>query len=97
MAVRSIVCAAAAMAAFGAAPVLAEDADYYRGGWRTDGGEPHVGSLVVDQVQERRNRPLVLDLAHCASGLFAVLRLRCVGGVFQGRKPANIRAPSHPS
>jgi len=26
----------------------AQDADYYRGGWRTDGGEPHVYQFVID-------------------------------------------------
>ncbi len=27
---------------------MAEDADWYRGGWRTDGGEPHVYQFVIE-------------------------------------------------
>ncbi len=43
---------ALAFAAAGATLVLAsgasaEDADWYRGGWRTDGGEPHVYQFVI--------------------------------------------------
>jgi hypothetical protein len=31
-----------------AAPASAEDADWYRGGWRTDGGAPHVYQFVIE-------------------------------------------------
>ena len=35
-------------AVLAASPAFAEDADWYRGGWRTDGGEPHVYQFVID-------------------------------------------------
>lgn len=34
-------------AGLAAAPVAAENADWYRGGWRTDGGAPHVYQFVI--------------------------------------------------
>jgi hypothetical protein len=42
---RSIAFIAALLAA---SPVLAEDANWYRGGWRTDGGELHVYQFVIE-------------------------------------------------
>ena len=42
---RSIAFIAATLAA---CPASAEDADWYRGGWRTDGGEPHVYQFVIE-------------------------------------------------
>lgn len=63
MAVRSIMCVAATMAAFGAVPALAEGADYYRGGWRTDGGEPHVYQFVI-----RGEQVTGVYCTHCADG-----------------------------
>ena len=45
MIVRALAFAAAVGVASSAA---AEDADWYRGGWRTDGGEPHVYEFVID-------------------------------------------------
>jgi len=38
----------ATAAALCAGPALAEDADWYRGGWRTDGGDPHVYQFVIE-------------------------------------------------
>ena len=42
---RSIAFIAAVLAG---SPASAEDADWYRGGWRTDGGEPHVYQFVIE-------------------------------------------------
>lgn len=41
----------ALIAAFAASPAFAEGADWYRGGWRTDGGEPHVYQFVIRDSQ----------------------------------------------
>jgi len=49
--------------ALAAAPALAEDADYYRGGWRTDGGEPHVYQFVIEGT-----RVSGYYCTHCADG-----------------------------
>ena len=35
-------------AVFTASPASAEDADWYRDGWRTDGGEPHVYQFMIE-------------------------------------------------
>jgi len=35
------------LAAMLAAPAMAEDADFYRGGWRTNGGEPQTYEFVI--------------------------------------------------
>jgi hypothetical protein len=43
--VRSMALIAAVLAA---SPANADDADWYRGGWRTDGGEPHVYQFVIE-------------------------------------------------
>ncbi|HYD23671.1 MAG TPA: hypothetical protein VEB68_02665 [Croceibacterium sp.] len=54
MARRSIALAAVACAALAApAAASAEGADWYRGGWRTDGGEPHVYQFVIDGARVR--------------------------------------------
>jgi hypothetical protein len=42
----SLLATAAMLATASAA--AAEDADYYRGGWRTDGGDPHVYQFVIE-------------------------------------------------
>jgi hypothetical protein len=48
MASRTIVRLVAAGAALGlASAAQAEGADYYRGGWRTDAGDPHVYQFVI--------------------------------------------------
>ena len=45
------------------APALAEDADWYRGGWRTDGGEPRVYQFVIEGERVRG-----YTCTHCADG-----------------------------
>lgn len=45
------------------ASVLAQDADYYRGGWRTDGGDPHVYQFVI-----RGAEVTGYYCTHCADG-----------------------------
>ena len=45
---RSITLAVAGTALATASAASAEDADWYRGGWRTDGGEAHVYEFVID-------------------------------------------------
>ena len=47
MVIRSIAFAAAAFALGSASAASAESADYYRGGWRTDGGDPRVYEFVI--------------------------------------------------
>ena len=47
MTYRAIAGLMAAGAAFAAVPAAAEDADWYRGGWRTDEGAPHVYQFVI--------------------------------------------------
>jgi hypothetical protein len=41
----------------------AEDADWYRGGWRTDAGDPHVYQFVIDG-----SRVSGVYCTHCADG-----------------------------
>src|SRR5688572_8143710 len=41
----------------------AEDADYYRGGWRTDAGDPHVYQFVI-----RGDAVTGVYCTHCADG-----------------------------
>jgi hypothetical protein len=60
---RTIVSLAAVGAALAAVPALAEDADYYRGGWRTDAGEPNVYEFVI-----RGERVTGFHCTHCADG-----------------------------
>lgn len=40
--------AALVAAVLAASPASAEDADWYRGGWRTEAGEPHVYQFVIE-------------------------------------------------
>ncbi|MBT2189126.1 hypothetical protein [Sphingobium nicotianae] len=64
MLIRSIALVTAALAAFAAtAGAHAEGADYYRGGWRTDAGEPHVYQFVI-----RGNRVSGVYCTQCADG-----------------------------
>src|SRR5690606_30105899 len=44
---RALAATVAAGVALAAAPAFAEEADWYRGGWRTDAGEPHVYQFVI--------------------------------------------------
>ena len=60
----SIFRAAFAAAAFlAASPAFAEDADWYRGGWRTEAGGPHVYQFVI-----RGNQVTGYYCTHCADG-----------------------------
>ena len=45
---RALAIAAAGWTLALASGAAAEGADWYRGGWRTDGGEPHVYQFVID-------------------------------------------------
>ena len=63
MASRIFLAAAAATGLAIAAPTSAEDADWYRGGWRTDAGEPHVYQFVI-----RGDRVTGYHCTHCADG-----------------------------
>src|SRR5690606_3005630 len=47
MTLRMLKMLAALLAGASAVAASAEDADWYRGGWRTDGGEPHVYQFVI--------------------------------------------------
>ena len=60
---RTIARAAAIVSAVAAVPAFAEDADWYRGGWRTDGGEPHVYQFVI-----RGEKVTGYYCTHCADG-----------------------------
>ena len=60
---RSLPIAFAAAAFVAATPASAEDADWYRGGWRTDGGEPHVYQFVIEG-----ERVSGYYCTHCADG-----------------------------
>ncbi|MBN9506008.1 MAG: hypothetical protein J0I69_08270 [Altererythrobacter sp.] len=55
--------ALAAGAVLLACPASAEDADHYRGGWRTDAGDPHVYQFVI-----RGDRVRGVYCTHCADG-----------------------------
>jgi len=49
MIIRAIIATAVAGAGLAVTPVAAaKDADWYRGGWRTDGGEPQVYQFVIE-------------------------------------------------
>ena len=50
-------------AALCAAPAAAEDADWYRGGWRTEAGDPHVYQFVIEG-----DRVTGYYCTHCADG-----------------------------
>src|SRR5690606_19264708 len=58
-----ILAMAAALGLAVSAPVSAEDADWYRGGWRTDAGEPRVYQFVI-----RGDRVTGYHCTHCADG-----------------------------
>ena len=51
MSLRPVALAAAGLALAAAAPAFAQDADWYRGGWRTDGAEPHVYQFVIEGAE----------------------------------------------
>jgi hypothetical protein len=55
--------AVVAAAGLPAAPISAEDADWYRGGWRTDAGEPRVYQFVI-----RGDAVTGYTCTHCADG-----------------------------
>lgn len=63
MKLRAFAFAAAAWAAGAAGPVLAETADYYRGGWRTDASDPDVYEFVI-----RGDRVTGVFCTQCADG-----------------------------
>ena len=63
MSIRSIAALAAAGVILVAWPACAEDADWYRGGWRTDAGDPHVYQFVI-----RGERVSGIYCTHCADG-----------------------------
>jgi len=46
--VRGLCSIAFVAAMLAASPASAESADWYRGGWRTEGGEPHVYQFVIE-------------------------------------------------
>lgn len=61
---RWIAAMAVAGASLAAAPgAFAEDADYYRGGWRTDSGDPHVYQFVI-----KGERVTGIYCTYCADG-----------------------------
>jgi hypothetical protein len=53
----------AALTVCAASAASAQDADYYRGGWRTSGGEPHVYQFVI-----RGSAVTGVYCTHCADG-----------------------------
>ena len=57
----AVMAASAALAA--ASSASAESADYYRGGWRTESGEPHVYQFVI-----RGSQVTGVYCTHCADG-----------------------------
>jgi hypothetical protein len=63
MGIRFIAAIAASGAMLLACPASAEHADYYRGGWRTDGGDPHVYEFVI-----RGDRVSGVYCTRCADG-----------------------------
>ena len=64
MSIRSIAAVAAGIVALAAASgASAEDADHYRGGWRTDAGEPHIYQFVI-----RGAEVTGIYCTHCADG-----------------------------
>lgn len=63
MTLRMLKMLAALLAGASAVAASAEDADWYRGGWRTDGGEPHVYQFVI-----RGERVTGYYCKHCADG-----------------------------
>ena len=63
MAIRIAIGIAASAALAGSSAAFAENADYYRGGWRTDAGDPHVYQFVI-----RDTKVTGFYCTHCADG-----------------------------
>lgn len=64
MTIRTIMALAGAGAAMAVSAVAhAQSADYYRGGWRTDAGDPHVYQFVI-----RGEKVTGFYCTHCADG-----------------------------
>jgi hypothetical protein len=63
MAIRTRICMAVAIALTGSSPAFAESADYYRGGWRTETGDPQVYQFVI-----RDGKVTGFYCTHCADG-----------------------------
>lgn len=63
MGTRLLLTGVAALSLTLPAPALAEDADWYRGGWRTDSGEPHIYQFVI-----RGDRVTGYHCTRCADG-----------------------------
>jgi hypothetical protein len=63
MNIRSLAVLALAGASLPASPAWAQDADYYRGGWRTDADDPHVYQFVI-----RGDRVSGVYCTQCADG-----------------------------
>ena len=63
MRIRSIALSLLGVALAMASPASAEDADYYRGGWRTEAGDPHVYEFVI-----RGDKVTGIYCSHCADG-----------------------------
>ena len=61
--VRGLSSIAFVAAMLAAAPASAEDADWYRGGWRAEGGEPHVYQFVI-----QGEKVSGYYCTHCADG-----------------------------
>ena len=63
MLMRAIAYLAAGLAACAAGSAFAQSADHYRGGWRTDGGAPHIYQFVIDGAHVTG-----VYCTHCADG-----------------------------
>ena len=63
MTLRAMAAMAACAALATAASAAAESADHYRGGWRTDSGEPQVYEFVI-----RGTAVSGVFCSHCADG-----------------------------
>ena len=61
--VRGLSSIAFVAAMLATAPASAEDADWYRGGWRAEGGEPHVYQFVI-----QGEKVSGYYCTHCADG-----------------------------
>ncbi len=60
---RALALAAAGAALAVSSGAVAEDADWYRGGWRTEAGDPHVYQFVI-----RGTQVTGFHCTHCADG-----------------------------
>src|SRR5687768_3383247 len=63
MAILTRTCMTMVVALAGSSAASAESADYYRGGWRTDDGAPHVYQFVI-----RDERVTGFYCTQCADG-----------------------------